>query len=303
MNNIVNTKVKFVRNLSGVAFSTKISSKTESDVLKLSLDACNELGLKGESLSNISDTVLDQLIVAGKLEPEFIKTVKNKGFIESKNASIQINGINHIEIFSNNLDIFDAYREAKQVDKLLCNKLHFSYNDKYGFLSPEIDKIGSGMQISIIMLLPALNKMDAIKDLPKFSDKLRFNIRAIDLQSGLYLISTGANLGYSEKQICELTNNYIQNILKAEVEFSKTLATDELEIIDKNLRAKAIINSCAKISINELYGLVGDILIAINSGLEKGVDSKHITKILECIKDIKSTSVNDLAKLIKGILT
>jgi len=301
VNNIINAKVKFVRNLSGVKFSTKITPKIQSETLEICLKACNELGLKGESLSNISNNVLNQLVSSNKIEQEFVKNIKNKGYVSGDDVSIQINGLNHVEIFANQINILDAYSKAKQVDKQLCNKLHFSYNDKYGFLSPEIDKIGSGMQISVIVLLPALTKMNALNNLPKFNDKLRFSIKALDMQSGLYRISTGANLGYSEKQICDLTCNYIENILKVEVEFCKTLASDKPEVMDKNLRAKAIINNCIKMSIDELYCLIGDMLIAINSGVEIDVDDKQIKKLINCINSVVTTEI-DLAKNIKGII-
>ena len=141
MNNIVNTKVKFVRNLNGVRFSTKITPKIQAETLDMCLKACNELGWKGESLTNISDNVLQNLLLSNKIEYNFVKHIKNKGYVSIDDVSIQINGLNHIEIFSIKTNIFDAYSNAKQVDKQLCNKLHFSYNDKYGFLSPEIDKI------------------------------------------------------------------------------------------------------------------------------------------------------------------
>ena len=81
------------------------------------------------------------MLASGKLEKKFVKNISHKGYASNEDASVQINGINHIEIFATDLEILDAYSKAKQVDKMLCNKLHFSYSDKYGFLTPEVNNI------------------------------------------------------------------------------------------------------------------------------------------------------------------
>ncbi|MBQ7880697.1 MAG: hypothetical protein IJ358_02515, partial [Clostridia bacterium] len=218
MSNILWTKVKFCRNLKGVMFSGKITSESQEDVLKLGLDACSSCGLKGESIEALSDKVINNLIASGKLENDFASSLVNKGYASNDETNVKINGKNHIEIMAKDLNLYDAYSKAKKIDKQLCNKLHFAYSDKYGFLGPDIKNIGSGMQISAMVMLPALTKLNAVRDLPKSNDKLIFNIKPIDLQSGIYLITTGATLGYGEKQICELTSAYINNVVKREIE-------------------------------------------------------------------------------------
>ena len=299
MSNILWTKVKFARNLQGVAFNSKISSKSQADILKLVLDACETCGFKGERLDIVSDKVLNSLIANGKLENGFANNIKNKGFATIENASIQINGKNHIEIISKDLNLYNAYAGAKQVDKQLCNKLHFAYSDKYGFLSPDIKDIGSGMSVSALVMLPALARVNAVASLPRTSDKLRFNIECIDAQSGIYLISSGASLGYGEKQICELSKAYIDNVIKCEIEMSKNLAKDQDEILDKLNRAKAIINACVKMTPQELNCLIGDILIAINAGLEKDMSGEQVVALYNCVNNTNSTDEKCLAKIIK----
>ena len=301
MNNILWTKVKFVRNLRGIPFGSKISSKSQADVLKLALDACAECGLKGEKLDAIGDNVLEGLIAGGKIENGFASNIKNKGFATSDTASVQINGNNHIEITSKDLNIYNSYANAKQVDKQLCNKLHFAYNDKYGFLSPDIKNIGSGMSVSALVMLPALARVNAVASLPRTSDKLRFDIECVDSKSGIYLISSGASLGYGEKQICELSKAYIDNVVKCEIEMSKNLGKDKDEVLDKLNRAKAIINACVKITPQELYCLLGDILIAINAEVEKEMTIAQIVELYNCTKNAKSNDEKYLAKIIKEI--
>ncbi len=301
MSNILWTKVEFARNLHGVAFNSKITTQSQADVLKLAFEACESCGLKCEKRDELGDSVFDNLVSAGEYESIFANNINNKGFATGENSSVRINGKNHIEIFASAPNLYDAYVNAKQVDKQLCNKLHFAYSDKYGFLSPNIKNIGSGMSVCAMVILPALSRVGALANLPRSSDKLTFSIDCIDAKSGLCLINSGASLGYSEKQICELSKAYIDNVIKCEIEMSKNLAKDKDEVLDKLNRAKAIIASCVKISIQELRCLLGDILIAINAELEKEFDCTQIVELYNCTKDINATDEKYLAKTIKKI--
>lgn len=298
MNNILNTRVKFVRNLKDIVFTTKINNAQQQDINKLCKKTFEEFGLKYENIKNIGSDTIEYLINDWRLEKEFVGIAGNKGYASNHDVNVQINGLNHIELFATDLNLDNAYQNAKQFDQRLCNKLNFAYSDKYGFLSPDISCIGSGIKISVLIMLPALSRVGAVDNLPKVNDKLHFNIKPMDLESGLYVIETGANLGYTEKQICELTTTYINKILKAEIDMCNKLNEDADEVLDKLLRAKAIINSCVKISAIELNRLLADIVVAINSGVEKDIKFDTIVELFNCSKN--NVDKVSLAKTIKN---
>ncbi len=300
MNNIIWTKVKFERNLKDVLFTHKMSELEQDNALKLCLDAVEACGLKGESISNISEQTVNNLFGNGMIEKTFLNNSNIKGYASNKKVAVQINGKSHIEIFGKSDDIYSAYNEAKKIDKKLCNKLTFSYSDKYGFLNPGIDRVGCGMEISALILLPALSAIGAVKSLPKSIEKLMFKIETVDETCNLYLIKSGANLGYTEKQICELTKSYLDNIIKCEIEASKTLTKDADGVLDKCERAIAIINHCIKIGVTELLDLIGEILVAINGGVKHLQDADSIKKLINCINN--NLDEKSLAKIIKNNL-
>ena len=302
VSNILCSKVKFARNLKDTLFNTKLDNKGKQNVLKLCLDACNDYGFRAEEISKLNQSVIDNLIDANLIETGFVKDDNFKGYASNDKASVQINGLNHIEILATDGDLYTAYQNAKQVDKDLCNKLHFAYSDKLGFLNPQIDKLGSGMCVSMAVMLPALTKLNSINDLPKSCEKLIFKIEPLNVKSGLYLITSGASLGYSEKDICNLTKTYIDNVIKCEVEMCKNLAIDGDEILDKLMRAKAIINSAVKMTMQELLCLISDILIAINCGIENSISKTEIIQLFKLSTSQKSIDEKYLAKAIKNIL-
>jgi len=295
------SRVKFVRNLKGVKFEPNITDLEQKEILKLCLDATTACGLKGSAIGEMSESVVNNLLASDFVENDFVYNHSNHACAQNKNVTVQINGKNHIEILAKDGDIFSAYKNAKQIDKKLCNKLNFAYTDKYGFLTPDIKNIGSGMSVEVKMLLPALSKVDALRKLPNANEKLVFDITCLDRTSGLCVISTRASLGYTEKQICELTNAYIEKIVKLEIETSKNLAKDIDEILDKSSRAKAILKNCVKLSGAESYILLGDILIAINAGVEREILPEQINKCLNIIK-IHENNFKTLAKEIQKII-
>lgn len=301
MSNIIYSKVKFVRNLKGVKFETNISELEQKEVAKLCLEATNSCGLKGSLVAEMNDKVIDNLLMNDLIESEFVDDCVNNVFSNDGNVSVQINSKNHLEIISKDNDVFTAYQHGKILDKQLCNKLNFAYSDKYGFLTPDIKNIGSGMAVEIAIILPALAKMEAIKSLPKINEKLIFEIDCINFQSGLCIIKTTTTLGYNEKQICELAYSYVDKIIKLEIEASKTLAKDIDEIKDKSERAKAILNHCVKISSDEAYLLLGEILISINAGIEQDINIEKINKLFNCIK-LNKNNHKELAIKIQQIL-
>lgn len=302
MSNIISAKVKFSRNLKGSKFTVNSSQSEQTESLNLCLNAINSCGLKAEQMTNISDNVLESMLEAESVEKEFVQNSNIKGYASNQDVSIQINGRSHVEVFSQGADIFTAYSNAKEVDTKLCNKLNFVYSDKYGFLSPDIKSLGTGISIECKILLPALTKVNAIKTLPRASEKLLFSIECLDSDCGLYIISTNGNLGYTEKQICEITHAYINKIIKLEVEMCRQFAKQDADdVLDAYLRAKAILSHCIKIQQTEVAKLLGNVLIAINAEIETDVSTKQITNILYAIKYCKNNE-KEIAKEIQKIL-
>lgn len=267
MSNIVLTKVEFNRNVKDYAFKPKLSVIKRNKLVSLIEQTCEDCGLYkcGEDKQ---EYILEKLLINNHI-----------CYIDKSNmVAVEVLNTEHLTISSVSKDIYNAYEYAKKLDKAFCDKLHFMYDDKLGFLTSDITKLGTGMQVSVKLLLPALTKLEALNMLPKSQDRLRFKIT--NLGNSVYLITSGASLGYSEKEICKLTSEYIDTILKYESEGCKQLFNQSQDdVIDKSLRAKAILSSCIKISPEELYVLVGNILI--NKELADTVDIKGMLNSID----------------------
>lgn len=299
MNNIVSAKVKFCRNIKGFPFCSKLGSQQNS-LLDLALKTCNQLNLSTTNLNDVGDDVIDNLKAKRMLDKDYVVT-NCSGFAtnSTNDGFVQVGYIDHIRVGGLGENIYSAYDNAKNLDKQLCNKLSFMYTDKYGFLTPKLANLGSGIRVSVYVMLPAIERLNFTQIFKKACDKMAFEVA--NLSNGLYQISTVGNLGFTEKQVLENTENYLKKIINLEMEASKQLAKNEDEILDKCARAKAILKNCILLSNDELCKLCGDISVAINSGLETEFDCSIICEIIKNISAINNTNKNkkQLAKNIK----
>ena len=204
MSNIILTKVEFNRNVKDYAFKPKLSSVKRNKLVNLIEQTCEDCGLYkcGEDKQ--------EYLLAKHLINNHIAYMDKSNMV-----AVEVLNTEHLTISSSSDDIYNSYGYAKKLDKTFCDKLHFMYDDKLGFLTSDITNIGSGMKISVKILLPALTKLEALNMLPKSQDRLRFKIT--NLGNSVYLITSGASLGYSEKEICKLTSEYINTIIVEEL--------------------------------------------------------------------------------------
>ena len=90
MNNIIQTKIKFSRNLKGFKFESNIDDIEQQEVLKLCLKAVNDCGLKCVELKDLSKNVIDNLLAREVMEREFVYSSYNQGIANDKDLIIQI---------------------------------------------------------------------------------------------------------------------------------------------------------------------------------------------------------------------
>jgi protein arginine kinase len=69
-----------------------------------------------------------------------------------------INEEDHVRIQAivGGMNLEQAYQEADLVDDIAYEKLHFAYDEKYGYLTACPTNAGTGMRASCMVFLPAL---------------------------------------------------------------------------------------------------------------------------------------------------
>ena len=149
---ILGYKLKLYRNIDGKKF---VNTMTEEELRK-NLDfldpILSDLGYTKVDLLNISSLEKLEYVENGRLGKKTVER-ENLGFYEKKDSpDILINAGEHIELqaFSRTKSIEDLYGEIYSLEEKLEEKINFSFDSNFGYLSSRVLNSGTGLKLSLI---------------------------------------------------------------------------------------------------------------------------------------------------------
>ena len=301
MNNVIFTKLSFYRNLKDYKFLPKLKTEEKNEIIEKVKTAL------GKKLSLIDLQQTDEKVIESLKKKGFIMPNVSNMFVgKGETAVLMFNG-EHICISSSTVG-FDKriLASAKEIVDLLFNKISMAYNDEYGFLMSDINKIGAGVimesQIALVAL-ESINKIDQVKQNVR---KLGYILSATK-QKGIYCLKTTCNLGSAENEIVEDFEKMLAKLQDLEIESAKMIDVSQHdELVDKSMRSVAILKSAYLLSPEELNNLLLNIRVGLNLGLVD-FNEKKLQQIQELIvnndKEIVSQSeLRDLVENVRNIL-
>lgn len=269
---VKSTKIKFSRNLSEFKFNLKSKEEIEELENKVKENLYNiGYGLKFLKLQDMDEITKMSLVEKGLMNSDF--AIKRYGSIlinDEENICIMIGGENHLEIqvYNAGLDLENTLNLAIELDEKIGETLGYAVSKKYGYLTSTLNNIGTGLNASVIVHLPALAKtrntrkvFDAIGD---------FGISIKEVYKGksdIYQISNKHTLGISEKEIVKNLKVIVQTVIEQERQARKLIAKDEIGLSDLIYRSFGILSNCRKISNEEAIELLSNIKLGVDLGI------------------------------------
>ena len=209
---IASTKIRFARNLQGFKFNLK--TKTEIDKLKNKIKEnlySIGYGLKYLELKDMDDITKMSLVEKELISPEYVLNQNETGAIlinDEENICIMINDEDHlkIQVFSAGFELENTLNYAIELDQKIEEVLGYATNKKYGYLTSLPTNCGTGLKVSVMVNLPALEKTRNI-------DKVFYTINnfGIDIlgaygkdninNQNVYQISNKRTLGITEQEL------------------------------------------------------------------------------------------------------
>ena len=188
-------------------------------------------------------------------------------FSSAGNESIQINGGDHLVLSAcgAGLTLPVLWERLNTMDDLLSKKLHFAFHPKYGYLSPDPENAGTGLEISLILHLPGLALMDEIK--PMLTAFLRLGLKCCGISDAenkfpgnLYVISNRSKMGETEAQLLARLEKTVLHIVEEELDARERLfRKTPMKAEDFCYRSLAVLTHARMIStveaLNALSGL------------------------------------------------
>jgi protein arginine kinase len=280
---VISSRIRLARNLESYPFSGKLredqAARLVEEVKKITDLLSGEDNRKYYScnISTLSDIDKTAMVERHIVSPLLASKKQTTGLIlsEDETNSIMVNEEDHVRIQSitGGMNLEQAYEEANRIDDIAYEKLHFAFDEKYGYLTACPTNAGTGMRASAMVFLPALASARMIQKLIEQVGKYGVTIRGIygegsQSLGNIYQISNQKTLGNSETEIIDSLKRIVVQIVKQERkrrEYMLSVNLDEIE--DQVYRSYGVLKFARQISSGDAMALLSQLKFGADCGL------------------------------------
>lgn len=293
---VISSRVRLARNLDNYPFSSKITEEQAAalvDEVKKITDQLTEQDKRkfySCNIGTLSDIDKTAMVERHIVSPLLAEKEQTTGLImsEDETISIMINEEDHLRIQAivGGMNLEQAYKEADLVDDIAYEKLHFAYDEKYGYLTSCPTNTGTGMRASCMVFLPALSAANLIQKLFEEVGKYGVTIRGIYGEGtkslgSIFQISNQKTMGNSESEIIENLKRIVSQVVKQERkrrEYMFSVNQDEIE--DQVYRSYGVLKYARQISSDDAMTLLSELKFGADCGMIKFDRDFNIHKLM-----------------------
>lgn len=289
---IVTSRVRLARNISGIPFSMRLDTAAREDIKQRVKAAISESNtpfaktLKYIDMNDVPEREVYAMVERHTISPEFAKNREGKAIIISEDESVcvMVGEEDHIriQVIYSGLALDKAYNVAERIDTLLCEKLHFAFEQKIGYLTACPTNLGTGLRASVMLHLPMLESTREISAIADSVSKIGFTVRGMygegsESSAALYQLSNQITLGISEKDALSNLQAITRQIVEKEA--AVRAACNRAVLEDKVFRAYGLLKNARIMSTKEMMNLVSLIKLGTTEGILK-LDGMLATSML-----------------------
>ena len=206
---------------------------------------------------------------------------------DEENICIMVNEEDHIklQVFTSGLDIDNLLNLAIEIDEKIENLVQYSYHEKYGFLTACPTNVGTGLKISTLVHIPALQMTGNLNKMLNIINNLGMNVRGLygegsKAEGDVYQVSNNQTLGITEKEIAKNLNLLAQKIIDQERLARKYLTRNSLKLEDEVYRSYGILVNARRLSEEETIDLLSKVKLGTDLGIIKELNDKKIRELM-----------------------
>lgn len=302
---IVSSKCKLVRNLLGFEFPSmlkgdegiKVLNKLADNILKIN----SEFKIyKMKTLQELDTNVMyEKNLITNRL----IDSAEYGAVILSpdEEIAIMINEADHIveKCTLSGLNLIKAYDKLNVIDNQILSKLDIAYDDTLGFLTSNLDDIGTGLVASVTLFLPALTLSGKIREIQSALANQGINIGSaiedeIDLQAYHYTISNAQTIGRRENEYVVSVTEFAIKLAEMEIRARTDLMSMKNidDVKDKVQRAWGVLTNCYKVKVGEAHQLLGEIKMGVSLDLIRFKEVNFIDNLMVDVLPYSLTKIS-----------
>jgi len=257
---VLSSCVTLSRNLADTPFPSRMSGEIRKNTGKKIYAALKSSELAGDfdlvNLAECSDAQAAAYAEKMLISRRFLRLKDKASFILSKNedVSVMLCEEDHIVLtaFEGGKSLAEAYAKADKLDDIFIRTLKIAYSDKLGFLTASPVNLGTGLNASFLLHLPALKNAGALYRLSAMVGKLGLSLqeRFKNGAGDLYVLSNRVTLGISEKSAMDNLTAVCDQIIAQERAAREEMKNND-DFEDKIYRALGILQSARRLYTDE----------------------------------------------------
>lgn len=266
------------RNLTDTPFVFGCNEKQKEDILGQIKEAFVHTGLArtlfSVPLENMTPSGRASLEERGYLQHSTVEDPWGCGLFLSNDGgmALTINEEDHLR-FSATLpgrSLEETYRQVEQLETHLSSELSYAFDPDFGYLSPQLQRIGTGLQTSVYVHVPALCESGNAMRVWSSLRRIGFTVGPVYSDGehafgDLYRITNAMTLGIREKEQMDNLNNVVQQVIRHEMALRAEWQQDG-DYCDRVYRAMGTLLYARKVS----YAEAMELLSLIRFGMEQG---------------------------------
>lgn len=190
-----------------------------------------------------------------------------------------INGEDHLTIQYASLESTwtNPFRKLYEIEDALANQIAFAYHSKFGYLSPSLANVGTGLSLQIFLHLPLLIQTQKIQDyllqlLPEGICAKSLSQNPSHFLGDLLVLHNPYSTGKSETDLLHRMHTIANEMVSAEEELRATLRNQpKPEWIDRITRAYGLLRHSYKLSTKEALTQLSLLKLGSNLGWLEGL--------------------------------
>jgi len=290
---VISTRVRLARNVAGYPFVSRLEPDRQAeltDTLRHHIVDRDIIPEVHYFNLNIARELERRLLVERHLiskEHEEASGERGVAIQRSEAISIMINEEDHLrlQVLRSGFELDATWDTISGVDAAIGQHVQYAYSERLGFLTACPTNVGTGMRVSVMLHLPALEMTKQIEKVFHAVAKINLAVRGLygegtQAAGNFYQISNQVTLGKTEQEILKEIRGTVPQITINEHKARDILMRqNRKQLEDRVWRAYAMLRSARIISSGETMALLSHLRLGVNLGIISNVDIAGINQL------------------------
>ncbi|NLJ50111.1 MAG: hypothetical protein GX428_11095, partial [Candidatus Atribacteria bacterium] len=290
------SRITLSRNIKGIPFPNRATLIWVEDLKQRTKNLYQKFlapkKFQWVQLDTIPKSELENFYYQNLVPREVLNNPSNRFLMYSGYRGVLVNYLDHLQIFSvtSGLDLNRIYQDVNKLDNLIEKNIDYAYSEKWGYLTSRINKVGTGMDLSVTIHLPALSLLygeDRFTQWMMDKPFLVKNFRGEDGVMGhVYRFSNLYSLGMTEWQIVNDLKKFGFTLSKWEKQVRESLKNNLLRSRDLEetvmMKGRQLYQG-SHFSLKDIFDFLSICTLAWQCGIfspRKGLKLREVKEIL-----------------------